>query len=287
MIKAHIWFSSALACAVSLAMLAQPARAQEAMYTNAATMPSPGVLVVRPQFLFSRYGYNPNDNTQRTDRYVSDTSIQVGLVRALSLTIDIPVEWESRRSASTGQDDSDYGLSNPDLMLKYRFYQDDSGGIDTVRAAILAGAKITSGDDRDFNHGGEVNPHIGAVLTIVRGQHGFNQEVTYQFNTGGDDRENLEGGEGEADVLRYNTAYLFRFIPERYTSTTTGAWYATIELNGIYETNGDNEIRWSPGLMFEHRDFALEIMAQLPLTHNVTHRAELDWSVGIGIRMTF
>ena len=68
-------------------------------------------------------------------------------------------------------------------MLKYRILKEDSGGIDTVRAAIMAGAEVASGDDRDFSSL-SFNPHIGAVLTVVRGRHGFNVAVDYLFTTG-------------------------------------------------------------------------------------------------------
>lgn len=258
---------------------------QEAMYTGAATMPSPGVITLRPQVLYSEYGFNPNTGAASTSRLVFDTSLQIGLARGLSLTIDAPVEVERARFPG-GATESDQGVSNIDFTLKWRFYQNDSGGIDTVRAALLAGVKTPSGDDHDFSTE-SFNPHLGAVLTVVRGRHGVNFELDYQFNTGGSDLDNLAGGEGAADAFRYNASYLFRLIPERYTSATNGAWYATIEVNGLYETNGDNEIRWSPGIMFEHRDFALEFMAQLPLVHNLEHRPELDFSFGVGVRFTF
>jgi hypothetical protein len=264
---------------------AAPCLAQEAMYTNAATMPSKGVSVVRPQFNYFKFGANPGDGSTSTEQYEAITSIQYGIARAWSLTLDIPVQWRSQDLLGGGTD-SDKGVDDLDLMFKYRFFKEDTGGVDTLRAALLGGARFASGDDHDFSSE-SVNPHLGAVVTMVRGRHGFNQEVDYTFNTGGSDDDNFGGGEGSSDAFRYNTAYLFRIAPERYTAETTGSWYVTAELNGIYETNGDNEVRFSPGFMYEGRDFALELMMQFPMIEDVDHRAELDFSIGFGVRVTF
>ncbi|MGQ0628576.1 MAG: transporter [Phycisphaerales bacterium] len=269
----------------AIGLLSAPALAQEAMYTNAATMPSPGVFIVRPQLNYNEYGLNPTDGTRSTYEIEAVTSVQYGLARALSLTVEVPAFHETT-VATDGSKQTDRGVPAIDLMLKYRFYKNDSGGIDTVRAAVIGGASLPSGDDNE-SAANSVNPHIGAVVTIVRGRHGFNQELDFKLNTNGEGVDNKSGGEGPADALRFNSAYLYRIIPDRFTSTSTGAWYVTLEMNGLYETNGDTELRWSPGLMFEGRDFAFELMAQFPLYDGVRHRSELDLSLGVGLRFTF
>ena len=129
-------------------------------------------------------------------------------------------------------------------------------------------------------------PSKGAVLTKVWGRHGFNQELHYTFNTGTDSANNY-GGTGTADAFAFNSAYLFRIEPEAYTSESTGAWYFTAEMNGLYETNGDTELRFSPGLMYEGRDFGFEVMGQVPIYADVHHRAPLQWSIGVGVRFLF
>ncbi len=177
------------------------------------------------------------------------------------------------------------GVEDLDIMLKWRVYKSDTGGVDTARIALLGGARVTSGDNREFASQ-SVNPMFGAVLTVVRGRHGFNQDLIYNFNTGGRDSDNL-GNEGPADGLQYNTAYLYRVSPAAYSAETRGAWYATFEVNGLYETNGDNELRWAPGLMYEGRTWALEVMAQFPLLESVRKRAEFDVSYGVGVRFAF
>jgi len=270
---------------VLLLALASAASAQEAMYTAAATMPSPGVSVVRPQFNYLKFGTNPEDGTQSTDRYQLVTSFQTGIARAWSLTIDFGAAFEDSENAA-GNNHLDKGIEDIDLYLKYRFYKNDTGGIDTIRAAVMFGAEFPSGDDADFSSD-SVDPHAGVVLTMVRGRHGFNQEIDFRLNTNGAGVDNNGGGEGPSDALRFNSAYLYRIIPDRFTSTSTGAWYITAEMNGIYETNGDTELRWSPGLMYEGTEFAFELMAQFPLYKDLHHRAELDLAIGVGIRLTF
>lgn len=258
--------------------------AQEAMYTEAATMPGPGTFVLRQQFHYARFGSHPETDVKETDRYEWMTSLQAGLARGLSLQLDVPVEWR-REEKRSGEADWDKGVEDLDLMLKARVLREDTGGVDTLRAALLAGIRFASGDDSDFSSQ-SVNPMIGGVITLVRGRHGFNQDLIYTFNTGGTDDDNF-GGEGTADALNYGSAYLYRIAPAAYTSETIGAWYVTAEINGIYETNGDNELRFAPGLMYEGRRWAFEAMLQLPLYDELDHRPELDIAGGFGLRFSF
>lgn len=274
------------ACAAGVLLVAAgtPALAQEAMYTEAATMPSPGISLVREQIHYSQYGANPNDGSTKTTQLEFMTTWQYGLAPELSFRVDVPVVFEKHDEAD-GSTDKDKGVEDIDLMLKWRIYRDDSGGVDTTRIALLGGAGVASGDDHDFSSQ-SVNPMIGAVFTKVWGRLGFNQDVGYRFNYGGIRESNL-GGEGPDNAFTHNTALVYRIIPDAYTSDSEGAWYLTGEINGIYETNGDYELRWSPGLMYEGRRFGFEIMGQLPLYDDVHERPELDFRIGIGFRILF
>ncbi|MDX2148510.1 MAG: hypothetical protein SFZ23_13410 [Planctomycetota bacterium] len=264
--------------------------AQEAMYTEAATMPSPGVVTVRSLVHYSFYGRHPVTGVSDTRDLELGTSVQYGLARDWSLTIDVPVMFRrevipSETPGASSSVDHDQGVEDLDFTFKYRFYKHDTGGIDTVRAALLLGSETPSGDDEDFSSQA-FNPHVGGVVTVVRGRHGFNQDAHFQLNTGGDIDHN-SGGDGPDDAIFHNTSYLFRISPERYTAETKGSWYATIELSGIYETNGDYELRYAPGIMYEAWTFALEAMVQLPLYKDLDERYELDLAVGFGVRFTF
>lgn len=267
---------------VLVGVCAGEAKAQEAMYTQAATMPGPGDLILREQFHIFQYGSNPTSGTESTKLYVLETNLQYGIVKDLSLTVRVPMEHEldTRLVRGGSGEDSGSGFDDLDVMLKYRFYRHDTGGVDTLRAAAIVGAEIDTDDHIT------VNPHIGAVVTMVRGRHGLNQELRWTFTTDGSEENNL-GMNGPSDALSYNTAYLFRIYPERFQSDSRGAWYVTMEMNGITETNGDTELRFAPGVMYEGREFAFELMTQFPLWNNLEERAELDWGAGFGFRFLF
>jgi hypothetical protein len=272
--------------AAALAVIGSPALAQEAMYTEAATMPSPGTFVLREQFHFSEHGRNPDTGSESTRRHEWSHSLQIGFARDVSLRVDVPMEWRVEKGPAGGsRDDSSFGIGEIDMLLKWRFFRHDSGGIDTLRAALLAGVAVPSGDGRDFSPSA-VSPSIGAVVTIVQGRHGFNQDLILRWNTNGSERFNF-GGEGPAEAVSHGSAYLYRIVPGEYTAESTGAWYLTAEVNGLYETNGDYELLWAPGLMYEGRFFALELMAQFPLSQAVSQRPELDLRLGLGVRFTF
>ena len=67
------------------------------------------------------------------------------LVGGLALFVDVPVEFENHHAPSGSPDDGwDKGVGDIDALLKYRFYKNDSGGVDTLRAALTAGASFAS-----------------------------------------------------------------------------------------------------------------------------------------------
>jgi hypothetical protein len=273
-----------IAAALAAGVWCGAAWGQEAMYTEAATMPGPGNFILREQIHFYRYGENPVSGDTREDKYELENILNIGLARAWSVMITVPVVVKESEPAS-GPDVWDRGVEDIDVVFKYRVYMDNTGGVDTLRVALLGGASVASGDDRDFSSQ-SVNPMIGAVVTKVSGRHGFNQDLKYTFNTGGTAGKNT-GGDGPDDALAFNSAYVFRFYPSAYTAESQGAWYVTAEINGLYETNGDTELRWAPGVMYEGRRFGWEIMAQFPLWNELDERAELDFAVGMGVRLLF
>lgn len=280
----HARARAALMLLAAPSIHASTAYGQEAMYTEAATMPSPGTFVLRQQYHYQEYGKNPNTGSDETFFHEWMSTLQFGVARGLAVRIDVPVRWRTEEF-STG-DDFDKGVEELDLMLKWRVFQKDSGGVNTLRAAIMGGAEVPSGDDHDFSDR-SIDPMIGGVVTLVRGRHGFNQDLFFKWNTGGGEEFYNFGGDGPDNVFNHGTAYLFRIAPDKYTPETKGAWYTTIEVNGIYETHGDYELLWAPGIMYEGRLFALEFMAQFPLYQDVHDRPELDFRVGMGVRFAF
>lgn len=278
-----IFHRSTGAAALAVAT-AGAAHAQEAMYTAAATMPSPGTGVVRTQLHYARFSSDPARNIDHTDRYELNTNIAYGIARAWSISLEIPAEFR-QTDFDSQPDDSDQGIEDLDAAVKWRIYKHDSGGVDTVRAAIMGGARFASGDDSDFSSQ-SINPHIGAVITVVRGRHGVNQDLIFRWNTGDGDGVNF-GGDGPSEAFEHGSSYLYRIAPAAFTADSKGAWYITAEVNGIYETNGDYEVRWSPGIMFEGWTFAFEAMLQFPLYHDLDERAAQSFAVGLGLRFSF
>jgi hypothetical protein len=239
------WLEAAVrfVAGVAVGAIGGAARAQEAMYTEAATMPGPGTVVVRQMLHFVQYGrsgagVDPGD--ERTRQVESVTSAQVGLVRDWSLRLQVPVTWRDTRRLD-GASESDRGIEDLELMLKWRVLQEDTGGLDTVRVTLLGGATVASGDDKDFSSQ-SVNPFLGAAATLIRGRHGVNADLAYRVQTGGDQRHNF-GGMSEADLFTLSGSYVFRLWPERFSASSGGGWYVTSELMSLWETNGDREVR--------------------------------------------
>lgn len=275
--RALATLTGALACAATAAT----SHAQEAMYTAAATMPSPGVAVARQQLHLWRHGADPVSGARSFDRIELHNSLQLGLARDWALGLELPVETRLAKRAADGGTNTTTSVPEVDLTFKWRLLQSDPSGIDTQRLALLGGARARTDEQLG------VDPHLGAVYTVVSGRHGFNAEVHYTWNTISRPQEFNIGGDGNADAAAVNLAYVFRIFPDRFTSESTGAWYVTLEINSLYETNNDWEMRLSPGLMYEGRRWGFEIMAQLPLANRVRNRAELDWAIGIGWRLIF
>lgn len=273
------------ACLAAMTICAGGVWAQESMYTQAATMPSPGAFSYRPGFHYFQYGGDPlNAGEERTHKYELMQSIGYGIVRDWAVNIDVPIVWE-QKDLTSGESESDKGVEDIEAMVKWRFYKSDTGTVDTVRAAALFGAHFASGDDDDFSSG-SVNPMIGGVITMVRGRHGLNQDLLYTWNTGGTREANL-GGEGPDDALAFNTSWVYRLYPDAFTSDHSGGLYSTLEMNGLYEMNGDTELRLSPGLMWEDRTWTAELMMQLPLWEDVDERPTLEFGIGVGLRISF
>jgi hypothetical protein len=185
--------------------------------------------------------------------------------------------------AGGGADDV-MGVGDATVLAKWRIWQADSSPLDTARLSLLGGAEIRTGDDPFTNDA--YNPVIGLAYTQVFGRHGINVNPSWTFTTGGAS-DPTYAGMSTADLLRYNLAYLYRLFPAEYSADTHGALYATVELNGTYETNGDNELLISPGLMYEASRFALELAVQAPLWQDVAHRADTRYAIVAGVRWTF
>lgn len=274
------------AIAGALAVLSAPAGAQETFFTPSATQPSVGHFAVRERVVWYDLGDDPTERGREADQVEAVTTINYGLSRTWSVSLDLPVVWRDEREIVGGAsiDDEQFGLGDVSATVRWRFFQEDLGPVDTLRAALIGGVQAPTGTGDLSSHSWD--PLVGVVGMLISGRHGLTQSFLYQLNTGTIEDPWRAGG-GEADLLRYDTAYAFRAWPVAYTAETTAAWYGVLELNGSYETNGDNEVMLSPGVLIEARTWALEGTVQIPVVSDVDHRPGVDLAVGFDLRFVF
>lgn len=271
--------------AATLAVVIAPvALAQEATNTPAATQPSVGKWYLREKVQYFKLGDDPSPEKRDIDKIVATTTLAYGITRDLSASLELPLVLSFEDPAGTAGSNTDFGANDLSLSLKWRPFQWDLNPVDSVRLAFFGGVETPTGSGDFGSHSWD--PFVGTVFTAILGRHGFNQSLSYKFNTGGD-RFNTRAGDGPDDALRYDTAYLFRLDPAEYTAQTTAATYLTFELNGLYETGGDNEILFGPGLLYEARTFALEATIGFPIVQDVRERPETDLVVTLGFRILF
>ncbi|MCC5824240.1 MAG: transporter [Phycisphaerales bacterium] len=273
----HARRALALAGWLALGLAAPGAHAQEANLSEAATQPPKGRITFREQVRFTRYELDDRD----IDRLVLNTRLTLGLTGALAAVADIPAVRERDRSDSAA---NAAGLGDISLGLKWRFWQHDTGPIETRRLAALGGVRLPTGSG-DLSTDG-VDPFLGLVFTMVEGRHGVNAAARYQFATDGLENP-VSAGMGRDDLLTIETSYLYRLSPAAYTSDTAGSFYAVIESFVDYETNGDTEWRLAPGLLWEARRWAAEASVILPAARDIDHRAETKWGLALGVRVLF
>ncbi len=273
-----------LAIGVALAG-ATASRAQQPINaSNAATVPSPGTFLLEEQFRFEslKLEHGPEQRQGRIRDYGLFNNLNWGLVRDVSLSLRVPVRLRDRDAREGGG--TDLGVGDVTILGKWRFWKHDTSALDTQRLALTGGVDIPSGDDPFTSN--SFNPIVGLAYTRIAGRNGINAALQYTFTTNGSD-EPILPGESRADLLRYDAAYLYRLAPAAYTVETAGAWYAVLELNGYYETNGDNELRLSPGVMYEAWRWALELSVQVPVWRDIAHRAATELILVCGLRFVF
>lgn len=276
------WLAGVMAATVG--STAARLHAQEATNTPAATQPSVGAWYLREVVRYIRLGDDPSPADRDVHVIEAVTSLTFGVLKNLSATLDLPLEYKREVAEATGTNDREAGAGDAALSLKWRPLQWDLSPIDSVRVAVIAGIETPTGSGDLGSHSWD--PFGGAVLTAIIGRHGFNQAVRYKFNQGGD-RFNTRAGDGPDDALRYDSAYLFRLLPEEYGESSVAATYLTVELNGLYETNGDHEVLFGPGILYEGRSFALEASFGLPVVSDVRERPQTELVVSLGLRLLF
>ncbi|MCE7973732.1 MAG: hypothetical protein DYG92_05295 [Leptolyngbya sp. PLA1] len=257
---------------------------QEATSTPAATQPGVGKWYLRERVQYIKLGDDPSPEDREMDKVVATTALTCGITRELSATLTLPMALSIEDLAGSSGSDETFGAGDTSLSLKWRPLQWDLNPVDSVRVAVFGGVEAPTGTGDLGSHSWD--PFAGVIFTSILGRHGFNQAVSYKFNSGGD-AFGAVAGDGPDDALRYDSSYLFRLDPAVYSAQTTAATYLTFELNGLYETNGDNEILFGPGILYEARTFAVEATVGLPIVRDVDQRPETDLVITLGFRVLF
>ncbi|HWB20189.1 MAG TPA: transporter [Phycisphaerales bacterium] len=264
--------------------IAATARAQQSFQMPSAAQPSTGAVLFRQTGEYMKFGHDPTGLDRDIDQFKLNTQIAFGLTSDLTLMALVPAYERDIDSPQPGVSNDRFRLGDSHFMLKYRFWQDDTGAIDTKRAGLLAGLDVPTGDG--IGNGGW-DPMFGVVYTEIHGRNGINASLRYQFNTHDDGRTPVTVNDGLEDTLFVDGSYLFRLSPAVYDADTHGALYAMAEVNSTYETNGDTEVLIAPGLMYEARNWVVELSVQLPVYQALDHRPELDCAIGLGFRLFF
>ncbi len=242
--------------------------------------PSVGHFTVRSMGFYRQFDGDASTEDRNIRQASIATQVSYGLLANLEFTFDIPVVFNHLSGSAIATGDSAAGIGDMSLIAKWRVWQNDTGPTDTMRVALLGGLQIPGGTETYWDSTGEEwNPIIGAVFSMVRGRHGVNADLLYELDT---------GGGSSPDGIQYDASYLFRAAPTAYGEESShAALYLVAELNGLYETNGNHQLFFAPGLMYEATWWTLDFSILIPLTQELKDRPDTEFAVGLGLRLSF
>ncbi|HMN96626.1 MAG TPA: hypothetical protein PKC43_01670 [Phycisphaerales bacterium] len=271
--------------AVAIALMAPigtpRAAAQTPVYGLGAMQPSTGHFYVHTMVNYRQF--DGDDSTLDRDvRQVSIvTQVAYALLSNVSVNLDIPVVFNHLSASAQATGDSAAGFGDIDLSIKWRVWQHDTGPTDTMRFALIGGLQMPGGTTTYWDSTEEGwNPFFGGVFSIVQGRHGGNASLLWEFDTAGGG--NADGG------LQYDLSYLYRLAPAVYGEATShAAWYFVAEINGLYETNGNDQLFLAPGIMYEATWWTLDAGVMIPVYQDLKDRPETEIAFGVGLRLSF
>jgi hypothetical protein len=287
------------------------AYAQQACHTDAATQPGKGQLYVRHMLQYVTYGKDPKIFRRDVTEWMLMNELTFGLTGNLSVRAELPIMQRTMeiRGEPTMRD---VGLHDLTLSVRWRAWQNDFGPVDTTRLMLIAGVQLPIGSHKfhssplqghtldgitplhiaaEFTKDSVPRPLLGFTLTHIHDRHGFNVSARYLFNFVTDSSEldfrYVHASDSDDDLLTVDLSYLYRLSPARYQPDTAAAWYLVLELNNIIGMDGDREMLLSPGILFEAKNYALELSVQIPVHTDVRNRPPLDYSITAGFRILF
>lgn len=278
--------STALTAALAFAGFLSPsATAQQSTDMPAAVQPGWEVFVVRQETQYMRMDDPRPGGFGSIDMTEFETTFAYGIGRTSAVMVHVPLMYWDLENSAPEPDAQGFGVDDITVMYQTRFYQEDVGPIETRRAVLLTGLEVPSYDEGFSSD--SFDPMLGVAYTRIDGRHGWNASALWKFNTSANDDFAIEFGDSAADALKLDGSYLYRLAPETYTAETTGSHYFQAQMLGRYETNGDWQIMFAPGWMYEGRQWAFEATVHLPVLQELDHRAELEFGVNFGVRYLF
>ncbi len=189
--------------------------------------------------------------------------------------IDVPYEFKDQTSESSN------GLSDIQLFTKYRFWRQDSLGLQKSAAVLLA-VNMDNGDEKD-------NPPLGNGATdIIAGlTYGYESLEWYRWSSA----RYLRPGENNAGFQK-GGKWLVDFVggwrptlPEYKKPDTVWLLELNSEFTDKTELNsnsiansGGNEWFISPGIFWTYRNFAIKSGIQIPVANNLNgNQKESDY----------
>jgi len=261
--------------------------AQEAPNTISATQPSPDQWVLRTSA--RAWLFDGGAAAVARDGFVVEERFRLalGITKEFAAEVSLPLfqaNFDDPTPQQSPFDPDRTGIGDLDLTFKWRVWKEDLGPVDTVRLAIIAGTEVPTATN-DFGSR-SFDPVAGAAFTGIFGRHAIGAALTWRFTT--DDTEYpLFAGDSLADVLSLNVAHLYRISPAVFPEEHVGAWYLTTELLSTYETNGDYEVAFTPGILYEGPRWAFEAGVSVPIVRELEHRPTSSISGFIGLRFLF
>lgn len=255
---------------------AEQARAQAPINSNVALQPPKGGLILRQQFRYAEADFNRDGADLDIELWAEATTAVYGVTDSFTLLLDAPVVISQRvKNNATGASDTEAGLADWTALAKLRLFREDTGPTDTMRFDAIAGLELPTGEDAFSSD--SVDPIVGGVFTMSRDRWFFDADLLWKFDTSG----------GLPDQMRYDAALIYRLSPVEYTRANQPAFNGLVELNGLYETNGDNELFLSPGIQYVTIRWIVEATVQIPVWQDLDGRPESDFIVGFGFRVQF
>jgi len=270
------WRRLGLGAIVAALTPAAASHGQAPINSNVALQPAKGGLILRQQIRYSEAALDRPGPDPDIELATTSTTLVYGATEAITLLVDMPVVVSRRfEDDAAGVIDTEAGVADWTALAKIRLHRRDTAPLATTRIDAIAGLELPTGDERFSSD--STDPIVGGVLTTTEGRNAFSADLLWKFDTGG----------GGTDLLRYDAAVVRRLSPAQYTRAGQAAINGLLELNGVYETDGDNEVFLSPGVQYVTRRWILEASVQLPVAQDVSDRPEADFILAFGVRMQF